>query len=62
MDKRFWDVHPAWAVTTKDGEILYTNREACIYSDHETAVKEKGSHEVRAVEIFVRKPTKGRVS
>ena len=61
MNKKFWDVSPAWAVTTKDGELLYGVEEACIYADHKTAVKNKGSHEVRAVEILIRKPLKKKV-
>ena len=57
INQDFWDAVPAWAVTTKDGRLTWTEKEPCIYESRAIAEREKGSHEVRAVEILIRKPT-----
>ena len=49
----------AWGIFTKDGQLLSTDKEACIYSSHNEAVKEKGSYVVRSITISVHKPNDG---
>lgn len=45
-----------WAVTTKKGELLWGEPEACIYESRENAEKWKGSHEVRRIEYRIINP------
>lgn len=41
-----------WGIFTKNGELLYTDKEACIYSDYNTADKEKGSHFIKSITVI----------
>jgi len=43
----------AWGIFTKEGELLFTDKEACIYDSKTSALKEKGSHEIKAIEIRI---------
>lgn len=40
-----------WGIFTKDGQLLYTDKEACIYESYSVALKEKGSHFIKKVTI-----------
>lgn len=44
---------PAFCITTKKGDLLFSDQEACIYYSYKDALKNKGSHEIRFCEITI---------